>query len=100
MSATLQRDHACNLAKQGSSKALELARSISEPWFKSQALAWVARFSEDECLKIAMQAAKAASECDDEYKRTAVRAWEIAALAKRKFLTEAKKSLQIGRAHV
>jgi hypothetical protein len=33
-------------------------------------------------------------ECDDDYKRSAVRAWEIAALAERKCLTEARNSLR------
>lgn len=94
MSATLQRDEAGNLAKLDPQKALEKARSIPDPWFRSQALAWVARYTEADPIKIARQAAKAAGECDDEYKKTAVRAWEIAALAERKHITEARKSLR------
>ena len=43
---------------------------------------------------ISAQAAKAASECDDDYKRSAVRSWEIAALAERDFKSKAKKSLE------
>ncbi|MSU60198.1 MAG: hypothetical protein EXS35_18845 [Pedosphaera sp.] len=94
MSATLQRDQACILARRDARKAFEKARSIPDPWFRAQALASVARYIEDDPVKIAKQAAKAADECDDEYKRTAVRAWEIAALAERKHLSEAKKSLR------
>ncbi len=40
-----------------------------------------------------MTATEAARECGDDYKKSAVRAWEIAALAERKFTTEARKSL-------
>lgn len=81
MSATLQRDQAADLAKASPAKALEKAREITEPWFRAQALAWVARFSPGETVAIAKEAAKAASACDDTYKQAAVRAWEIAALA-------------------
>ncbi|HEV2693627.1 MAG TPA: hypothetical protein VG347_12110 [Verrucomicrobiae bacterium] len=82
------------MAKRDSSKALAQAKKIVDPWFKSQALAWVARYSEDACLKVAGQAAKSAGECDDEYKRVAVRSWEIAALAERNFFVEAKIALR------
>jgi hypothetical protein len=94
VSATLQRDHACDLAKRNPRKALEEALCITDPWFKSQALAWVARYTEDDPVEIAGLAAKAAGECEDAYKRTAVRAWEIAALAERKHITEARKGLR------
>lgn len=94
MSATTQRDHVADLAKRDSRKALEQAQCIPDPWFRSQALAWVARFAEDDPVKIASLAAKAASKCDDEYKRTAARAWEIAALAERKFVAEATTGLR------
>ena len=41
-----------------------------------------------------MQAANAAAACDDDYKKSAVRAWEIAALAERKCLVKAKQALR------
>lgn len=82
------------MAKRDSRKAHEKARGIPDPWFRSQALAWVARYTEDDPIKVAKQAAKAASECDDEYKKTAARAWEIAALTERNLLTEARKGLR------
>jgi len=94
MSATQQRDQAADLAKRDSQEALAKARFISDPWFRSQALAWVARYTEDDPVKVASLAAKAASECDDEYKRTAVRAWEIAALAEREHVIEARRGLR------
>lgn len=93
MTATLQRDQAIKLAKANPRKSLEKARSVSEPWFRAQALSWVARFTEDDPVPIASEAARAASECEDNYKRSAVRSWEIAALAERKCLARAKTSL-------
>ncbi len=94
MSATLQRDQASALAKSNPKQALAKAKSVSEPWFRAQALSWVSRFTDADPLPIAKMAAKAASECDDEYKRSAVRAWEIAALAERNLEANARKALK------
>lgn len=93
MSATNQRDHASNLARSNPKKALDLARKVIDPWFRAQALSWVTRFTDDDPVAIATEAAKAAGECDDDYKRSAVRAWEIAALAERGCTSEARKRL-------
>lgn len=93
MSATLQRDQAVVLAKSSPQKGLLKARSVSEPWFRAQALSWVARFTDADPVPIACEAAKAAGECDDNYKRSAVRAWEIAALAERGCAAKARQSL-------
>lgn len=93
MSATSERDQACSLARRNPRKALEKAQSVSDPWFRAQALACVVRYTEDEPIKVARRAAKAAGECDDAYQRTAVRAWEIVALAERSLLTEARHVL-------
>lgn len=93
MSATLQRDQAAQLARSSPAKALEKARGIEDPWFRAQALAWVARFTDGDPIAIAAQAEKAAAGCDDDYKRAAVRAWEIAALAERGCLPRARKAL-------
>ena len=79
---------------QNSQKALAQARKISDPWFRSQALSWVARFTDGDPVPVAKQAAKAAAQCEDEYKRTAVRAWEIAALAERDKTSEARSALK------
>ena len=45
-------------------------------------------------LPFARKAAKAALETKDDYQRSAVRAWEIAALAERKFYSQARRSLK------
>ncbi|MEM9282715.1 MAG: hypothetical protein AAGA96_12880 [Verrucomicrobiota bacterium] len=94
MSATLQRDQASALAKSNPKQALAKAKAISEPWFRAQALAWVARFTDSDPVPIAKLAAKAASKCDDDYKRSAVRAWEVAALAERNESKQAERALK------
>jgi hypothetical protein len=53
----------------------------------------VARFTDDNPVAVASEAVEAARECEDDYKKSAVRAWEIAALAERDCTTEARKSL-------
>lgn len=92
MSATLQRDQAAQLAKSSPDKALMKARGIDDPWFRAQALACVARYSPGKTVAIACEAARSANACDDAYKQTAVRAWEIAALAETGNIAEATKS--------
>ena len=93
MNATQQRDQACRLAKQDTYEALARARQIQKPWFKAQALSWIARFTDGSPIGIAHEAMKAAKEGDDDYKKTAVRAWEIAALAERGRQPEARQAL-------
>jgi hypothetical protein len=93
MSATVQRNKVSNLAKSNPKKALDQARSIEEPWFRAQGLSWVARFTDANPCAVAREAAEAARKCDDDYKKSAVRAWEVAALAERDCKREARKSL-------
>jgi hypothetical protein len=89
----LQRDQAADLAKTSPENALKKARGIDEPWYRAQALAWVARFTPGKAVAIAREAARAADACDDAYKQTAVRAWEIAALAETGNFVEGTKAL-------
>ena len=81
------------MAKASPKKALEKAREVTDPWFRAQALSCVARYTDGDPSMIVAQAAKAASQCDDDYKRSAVRAWEVAALAERSLLPQARKAL-------
>lgn len=94
MSATKQRDQAISLAKSHPEDALKQARQVSDPWFRAQALSWVARFTDGDVVAIAAEAAKAASEGKDRYQQNAVRAWEIAALAERQYTREARHRLR------
>lgn len=95
MSATLQRDQVTSLARSNPKEALERAGKIDDPWFRAQSLSWVARYTDLDPIVPARQAAKAAAACDDDYKRSAVRAWEITALAERGQLAEAAKILKV-----
>jgi hypothetical protein len=93
MSASLKRDQAIALARVSPGKALVKAKEIGEPWYRAQALSHVGRRVEGDALVVFRMAAKAAAECDDDYKRSAVRAWEIAGLAERQLVAEARKAL-------
>ena len=93
MIATGQRDEVHRLARENPGEALKKALVIEVPWFRAQALSHVARFTDGDPVAIASEAAEAATQCDDEYKRTAVRTWEIAALARRGYLDEARTAL-------
>mgnify|MGYP002624941541 FL=1 len=93
MSTSRQRDKACILAKQDSEKAAKLAQDIHDPWYRAQALCWVVRFIVGDPSKIASKVIKAASECDDHYKKACARAWLVAAFAERGELHHARKIL-------
>lgn len=94
MSATTQRNEAINLSKIRPAEALTKARAISDPWFRAQALSWVARFTDADPITIAAEAGRASAECDDDYKKSAVRAWEISALAERGCISQARQVLE------
>lgn len=82
MSATRERDLATTVAKTDPAKALILARKVSDPWFRCQALAAVARYSpRSDVEAISSEAVSAAALCEGVYKRVAVRAWPIRALS-------------------
>lgn len=94
MSPTKQRDQAIALAKSRPKEALQQARQVDDPWFRAQALSGVARFTDGNVVAIAAEAAKAAAEGHDNYAQSAVRAWEIAALAERNHIVEARQRLR------
>lgn len=94
MTPTEYRDEVSRLAKSDHSKAVELADLISDPWFRAQAFSHLARYAKPDPLRFARKAARSATQCKDDYQRSAVRAWEIAALAERGYLTEARRSLE------
>ncbi len=77
VSDTLKRDQAAALAKTSIKQATAKARSIEDPWYHAQALAWVARFSAANAVEFAAEASSAVRKCDDAYKRVAVRAWRL-----------------------
>ena len=93
MTPTQLRDEVSQLAKTDHPKAIEVAGHITDPWFRTQAFSHLARYAESDPLLFARRAATAAAECKDDYQRSAVRAWEIVALAERDYLSEARRSL-------
>ncbi len=92
MTPTRYRDEVAQLAKTNAPKAIEIAKKIDDPWFQAQAWSHVARYA-DKPLPFVRKAAKAAAQCRDDYQRSAVRAWEIAALAERNLSSSARRSL-------
>jgi hypothetical protein len=94
MSSTTERDKVSRIAKNDFSKALKLARKISEPWFKCQALADVARYApEADVVAIAKEAINAAQAAEDNYQKVAATAWPIRALIERGHEEEAAHRL-------
>lgn len=94
MTDTHLRDKVTKLAPVNVRDAYLLIKQIKQPWFKAQALASIVRYSDTiNVLKRSQEARKIAYECDDDYKKSAVRAWEIVALAECGFKDESKKSL-------
>lgn len=92
MTPTKFRDEVARLAKTDPEKASDIAKKISDPWFQAQAWSHLARWADDP-LRFAHQAAKSAAKTKDDYQRSAVRAWEVAALAERGEREQARRSL-------
>lgn len=92
MTPTMYRDQVAKIAKTNIEKAAEIADKISDQWFAAQAWSHIARYA-DKPLHFARKAAKAALATKDDYCRSAVRAWEIAALAEREYFSEARQAL-------
>jgi len=92
MTPTRYRDEVAQLAKTNVPKAVEVANKINDPWFQAQAWSHLVRHA-DKPLPFARKSAKSAAQGRDAYQRSAVRAWEIAALAERKLTVHARRSL-------
>jgi hypothetical protein len=94
MNPTHERGHAENLAGHDPLKALNLARRVSDPWYRAQALSYVAWRTPEKCVEIAQEAATSAANASTLFERTAVRVWEIEALARCGYESEAINSLE------
>jgi len=92
MTPTYYRDKVAQLAKTDSEKATEIAEKINDPWFQAQAWSYLTRYA-NEPLRFSRKAAKSATKGKDDYQKSAVRAWEIAALAERNYHSHARRSL-------
>lgn len=84
MAGTSTRDLVTRLAPTDPEGAAHLARSIDEGWFRSQALAWAARFSGEERLEPLVEEALIASYGEsDPYRIVGSGAWALCALVER-----------------
>ncbi|MCR9247450.1 MAG: hypothetical protein NXI31_20660 [bacterium] len=78
---TEARDRASELARTDPEAAAALARGITDPFCRCQALGWVARYAPaDDALDFAKAAMDAAGDCDDAYQQVVASAWPIRAL--------------------
>jgi hypothetical protein len=72
------------IASTDTAKALALARQISDPWYRAQGLAIVARYASEELVSpIVRESLDTAFEQGDPYKVVAVSAWPVRALVER-----------------
>jgi hypothetical protein len=84
MTATQQRDRAMQLAKVDPTAGLAAARGIEDPWFRAQALAWVAHFGPDQDYDNVLAEARAASQsAQDPYAAVGSAAWWIRSMVDR-----------------
>ena len=77
---TRAREEVAELAKSKPADALRAARKIADPWFATQAFAWIVRFAPaDIALSALDEARETARAGRDAYQRSAVLAWLIRA---------------------
>lgn len=93
MSATRSRERASQLAKTDPEAALVIARGIEDPWFRSQALAWVARFSKRGQQDILREAKAASESAGEPYKIIGASAWWVRAMAELGYSGEATREV-------
>ena len=93
MTPTIYRDQVADLAKTDPKKGIEIVKKISDPWFQAQAWSHLARWA-NEPLRFARHATESAIKTKDDYQKSAVRAWEVVALAERGYHEQAREALK------
>lgn len=94
MSATSARDHVITKAKSDPSAAYKLAKAIDDPWYRGQALAWVAWSSPDDCFDaVVKEAVGACVAAADPYQTVGAAAWPIRAMVERGRHTQAQRAV-------
>jgi len=94
MSATTTRDLVVKRATTDTPAALALARTISDPWYCCQALAWVARFApEAEFKAIVQESLSACLAANDPYQVVGAAAWSLRAMVERSHDKEVRRLL-------
>lgn len=94
MTATQDRDLVCLLAPSDPVAALAAARRIESPWFRAQALAWVARFAHEDQVALLAAESLAASRLEaDPYRVAGSMSWAIRALIERGCLAASRLAI-------
>lgn len=85
MSATNERDHAARMAGRDDASALRIARNIGDPWYRCQALAYVALHTADvkRFLGLVAESLESGWSIEDANRSVTVVAWPVAVLARR-----------------
>ena len=90
------RDAVTMLVHSDIAAAERRAIAITDPWYRAQALAWVARYApEDEVTRLARLSLDAAASCDQAYQQAAGAAWIVRALLERGRRDEALLMLEM-----
>jgi hypothetical protein len=91
---TAIRDSAIHLAPSDPGRAAEIARTIESPWYRCQALAWVARFApEGQVEALAEEALYSCHTARDMFQAVGASAWPVRALIERGRLAAATEAL-------
>jgi hypothetical protein len=96
MAQPFARDRVVRLAKVDTEAALDAARRISEPWYKCQALAGVARYAANDSLavRVAEEASRTVEDEANPYHAVAAVAWPVRALLERAHIREAEAMMR------
>jgi hypothetical protein len=87
MSATQERDRVARIASSDNASALRIARNIDDPWFRCQALGYVAWNTADDrrFLRLVAESLESGWSIKDPNRSVTVIAWPVAALARRDY---------------
>lgn len=95
MTATQERECAIRLGRIDPRAGLETARTIEDPWFRAQALAWIAHLGVDLDYDSVLAEARAASEAaGDPYKMVGSAAWWIRTMVDRGLLDSVMREVR------
>lgn len=96
MSVMSERDQAMSVAKRDPSKALALATKINDPWYRCQALAAVAKYTEDKRGREAIlkDAFEVATQCKEPNRIVTVSAWPLRVLCDQQNVVLVKREVE------
>jgi hypothetical protein len=100
MSVTTERDLVCTLASTDWRRAYDRARAIADVWYRTQALACVARLAPaSEVIRVARKALSESDAAPDPYQRLAAKAWAIRAMIDRGYTVDAERATALAIRH-